>query len=70
MEASTLYALAATRELDAAALLVVSDLVLPTRVRIGQDELRAAELRMGEVALRALSPRPRASALTGSGSAG
>lgn len=55
MEASTLYALAAIRELDAAALLVVSDLVLPTRVRIGPDELRAAERRMGEVALRALS---------------
>ena len=58
METSTLYALAATRELDAAALLVVSDLVLPARVRIGQDELRAAEGRMGEAALRALSPAP------------
>jgi purine-nucleoside phosphorylase len=56
MEAATLYALAAARELDAAALLVVSDLVLPVRVRIGQDELRAAERRMGETALRALSP--------------
>jgi purine-nucleoside phosphorylase len=56
MEASTLYALAAARGLDAAALLVVSDLVLPARVRIGQDELRAAERRMGEAALRALSP--------------
>jgi DeoD family purine-nucleoside phosphorylase len=58
MEASTLYALAAVRELDAAALLVVSDLVLPARVRIGPDELRAAERRMGEAALRALSPAP------------
>jgi DeoD family purine-nucleoside phosphorylase len=58
MEASTLYALAAARKLDAAALLVVSDLVLPARVRIGQDELRAAERRMGEAALRALSPAP------------
>jgi DeoD family purine-nucleoside phosphorylase len=58
MEASTLYALAAVRELDAAALLVVSDLVLPARVRIGLDELRAAERRMGEAALRALSPAP------------
>ncbi len=56
MEAATLYALAAARELDAAALLVVSDLVLPARVRIGQDELRAAERRMGQAALRALSP--------------
>jgi DeoD family purine-nucleoside phosphorylase len=58
MEASTLYALAAVRELDAAALLVVSDLVLPERVRIGPDELRAAERRMGEAALRALGPAP------------
>lgn len=56
MEASTLFALAAGRELDVAALLVVSDLVLPSRVRIGQDDLRAAERRMGQAALRALSP--------------
>lgn len=56
MEASTLYALAAARQLDAAALLVVSDVILPSRVRIGEDELRAAERRMGEAALRALSP--------------
>jgi purine-nucleoside phosphorylase len=56
MEAATLYALAAGRGLDAGALLVVSDLVVPARLRIGQDELRAAERRMGEAALRALSP--------------
>lgn len=55
MEAATLFALAAERGFDAAALLVVSDLVLPARVRIGPDELRAAERRMGKVALRALS---------------
>jgi purine-nucleoside phosphorylase len=55
MEAATLFALAATREFDAAALLVVSDLILPSRRRIGSDELRAAEQRMGEVALGALS---------------
>jgi DeoD family purine-nucleoside phosphorylase len=54
MEAATLFALAAARGVQAAALLVVSDLVLPTRVRIGQDELRDAERRMGEAALRAL----------------
>jgi DeoD family purine-nucleoside phosphorylase len=58
MEAATLYALASARGLDAAGLLVVSDLVLPERVRIGQDELRAAEQRMGQAALRALSPAP------------
>jgi purine-nucleoside phosphorylase len=55
MESATLYALAAGRGLDAAALLVVSDLVLPARVRIGQDELRVAERRMGQAAVRALS---------------
>jgi DeoD family purine-nucleoside phosphorylase len=55
MEAATLFALAAIREVEAAAVLVVSDLVLPTRVRITQDDLRAAEQRMGEAALRALS---------------
>jgi DeoD family purine-nucleoside phosphorylase len=55
MEAATLYALAGARGVQAAALLVVSDLVLPERVRIGQDDLRSAEQRMGQVALRALS---------------
>ena len=55
MEAATLFALAAARGVQAAALLVVSDLVLPARIRIGQDELRAAERRMGEAALRALT---------------
>jgi DeoD family purine-nucleoside phosphorylase len=55
MEAATLFALAAIRELQAAALFVVSDLVLPTRRRISQEDLREAELRMGETALRALS---------------
>jgi DeoD family purine-nucleoside phosphorylase len=62
MEASTLFALAARRQFDAGALLVVSDLVLPSRLRIGQDDLRAAERRMGEAALRALrvTPGPQA----------
>jgi DeoD family purine-nucleoside phosphorylase len=54
MEAATLFALAAARGVEAAALLVVSDLILPARVRIAQDELRDAERRMGEAALRAL----------------
>ena len=47
MEAATLFTLAAARGVQAAALLVVSDIVLPERVRIGPDELRAAERRMG-----------------------
>ncbi len=55
METATLFALAAARGVQAAALLVVSDLVLPERDRIGQDELRAAERRMGKAALRALT---------------
>jgi DeoD family purine-nucleoside phosphorylase len=54
MEAATLFALAAVCGVEAAALLVVSDIVLPERVRIGQNELRAAERRMGEAALGAL----------------
>jgi len=59
MESSALFALAAARSVQAAALLVVSDIVFPERVRIGQEELRAAERRMGEAALRALTAGAR-----------
>lgn len=55
MESAALYALAARHGLRAASLLAVSDLVTPRRVRIDPDELRAAEERLGAVALRALS---------------
>lgn len=55
MEVATLFALAPARDFQAGALLVVSDLVLPTRVRISQEGLRAAEVRMGQAALRALA---------------
>jgi uridine phosphorylase len=55
MEAATLFALAAARDVQASALLVVSDLVLPERARIGPDDLREAERRMGRAALRAFS---------------
>jgi purine-nucleoside phosphorylase len=55
MEAATLFTLAAARDVQAAALLVVSDVVLPARRRIGADELREAEARMGRAALGALS---------------
>jgi purine-nucleoside phosphorylase len=58
MEAATLFTLADARGVQAAALLVVSDIVLPERVRIGQDDLRAAEQRMGAAALRALTGGP------------
>ena len=54
MECATVFALAAARGIQAGALLVVSDLVLPARERIGEDDLRAAEQRMGREALRAL----------------
>jgi DeoD family purine-nucleoside phosphorylase len=55
MEAATLFTLAGRREVPAAALLVISDLVLPARRRIGPEELREAETRMGRAALGALS---------------
>ncbi len=55
METATLYALADRRGLRAASLLVVSDVILPHRVRIETPALQAAELRMGEAALRALT---------------
>jgi DeoD family purine-nucleoside phosphorylase len=66
MECATLFALAAKRHVQAAALLIVSDRLVPTRARIGAQELRAAEHRAGELALAALGtqvqPRPGASA--------
>jgi len=55
METATVFALAAARGVQAAALLVVSDLVLPERARIDRVQLRAAEQRMGRSALAALS---------------
>src|SRR5581483_6377065 len=55
METATLLALAPARSLRAASLLLVCDLVLPVRERIEPDALRAAELRLGEVALSALT---------------
>lgn len=59
MEAATLFTLGGALGCEAAALLVVSDVVLPERRRIGADELRTAERRMGDVAVRALSLAPR-----------
>jgi DeoD family purine-nucleoside phosphorylase len=54
MEAATLFALAERRGVRAAAVLAVSDVVLPARRRIGADALAAAERAMGELAVRAL----------------
>jgi DeoD family purine-nucleoside phosphorylase len=55
METATLFALAAAGQLEAGSVLIVSDQVLPERVRIDADALRAAELRLGQLALRALA---------------
>ncbi len=55
METATLFALAAKRGLQAGCALIVSDVLFPTRSRIGDAELRAAEHRVGEVAAGALS---------------
>jgi uridine phosphorylase len=54
METATLLALAHRHGVEAGALLIVSDLLAPSRARIGSEELRAAEIRAGETALRVL----------------
>jgi uridine phosphorylase len=54
MEAATLFALAARRQLQAGALLIVTDLVFPARQRIQPERLREAEHRLGELAVAAL----------------
>jgi len=54
MEAATLFALAARHGFAAACVCVVSDIV-PTRERIGDEALFAAEEEMGRVALAALA---------------
>jgi uridine phosphorylase len=59
MEAATLFALGARRGLTTAAVLIVSDLVVPHRERISEPDLRDAERRMGEVAVAALAATGR-----------
>jgi len=54
MECAAVLAVAALRGLRAAALLLVSDLVLPERRRIGVEELREGEERLGRAALAAV----------------
>ncbi len=59
MEAATLYALSARRGVQAAAVLIVTDLLLPTRRRIEAEALREAEHRLGELAVSGLAqPAP------------
>ena len=53
METATLFALARRRGLQAASLLLVSDLLIPRRTRITVEALRAAEGRLGELAVKA-----------------
>jgi uridine phosphorylase len=54
MEAATLFTLGARRGLQTAALLIVSDLVVPQRRRIDDEALLDAEQHLGEVAVSAL----------------
>ena len=53
MEAATLFTVARLRGVTAGCILIVSDLVAEGS-RIGDDDLHAAELRLGEAALAAL----------------
>ncbi len=56
METATLFALGARDEaLRVASLLIVSDILVPTRRRIDAEALTSAERRLGETAMRALS---------------
>jgi DeoD family purine-nucleoside phosphorylase len=58
METATLFALARTRGLAAASVLLVTDEILPVRKRIAADALRAGEHRLGDLAVRALARQP------------
>ena len=64
MESSTLFALAARRGFEAGALLVVTDLLAGERVRIGADDLQAAEHRLGDAALKGLTTLAQAAGAT------
>jgi DeoD family purine-nucleoside phosphorylase len=56
MEAATLLALAARRGARAGVLLIVSDLLIPSRRRIEPEALREAEHRLGQAAVAGLAP--------------
>jgi uridine phosphorylase len=55
MECATLFALGRVLDLDAGAVLVVSNLLGEPPARIGPEQLRAAERRMGELAFSAFA---------------
>jgi uridine phosphorylase len=59
MESATLFALSAARGLRAGSLLLVTDLLIPERLRISADGLRDGEQRMGEAAAAALATLAR-----------
>jgi uridine phosphorylase len=67
MECATLFALAGKLELHTAAVLMVSDTILPHRTRITPDALQQAERAAGAIAAQALSEKR--SQRVGSGSA-
>ncbi|HEY5319068.1 MAG TPA: hypothetical protein VIJ20_13855 [Solirubrobacteraceae bacterium] len=54
METATLFAIAQNKGLQAASLLIITDILLPTRARITTDALTTGELRAGEIATTAL----------------
>jgi uridine phosphorylase len=54
MEAATLFTLASRRGMRAAAVLIVTDILLPQRSRIDAERLREAELQLGEIGSAAL----------------
>ncbi len=68
METATLFALASRHAIQAASLLIVSDVILPSRRRIEENALRDAEHRLGEVAARALGLADVAEDVTASSS--
>jgi uridine phosphorylase len=55
MEAATLFALAARRDVQAGAIVIVSDRLIPSHVRIGDEALLTAEIRLGQTAVAALA---------------
>jgi DeoD family purine-nucleoside phosphorylase len=55
METATLFTIARNKGLQAASLLIITDLILPTRSRIADQALTEAELKAGEIATTALS---------------
>jgi len=57
MEAAAVLRVAELHGVAAGCLLAVSDLLAGERVRIGDDELEALGVRLGEVALAALTTR-------------